>query len=241
MVRNAGDVRDLTKVSFSFIPSLKCNSRCSFCMYDASPENNLSLDFVATAEWMQSVDWDKVIGWGLYGGEPFVDMPLYQKFFELLPAGLPVFVITNGTWSRNAEDTQKFLAWCAHKFYIIVSGTPEHREYQSIAVIEALVKAYAGGITYKVEDEEMHPMGRLAREGWACTRKCIWHEQPIRLGVFPTGDIILQNCDGVYPVVGTIYQNTFSDVFKKGVQVRECGCSAVDVDLNDILTATTGD
>lgn len=236
MVRNAEDVRDLTKVSFSFIPSLKCNNRCSFCMYGASPENNLTLDYTNVVRWMASVEWGKVIGWGLYGGEPSIDMELYQKYYELLPRGLPKFVITNGTWSKDADSATKFLRWCAGKFHIIVSGTPEHRENQNVVFIQELAKSFDGAITYKDEHEEMHPMGRLAREGWACSRKCVWHEQVMRLGIFPTGHIILQNCDGVYPVVGHIEKTPFNEAFEEGVSIRTIGCGMKRTNINDLLS-----
>ena len=96
MVKNAGDLKDLTKVSFSFIPSLRCNNQCSFCMYGASPDNYTTLDYIQVKEWMKSFEWDSVIGWGFYGGEPSIETDLYQKFHELLPPDLPKFVITNG-------------------------------------------------------------------------------------------------------------------------------------------------
>ena len=236
MVKNADDIKDLTKVSFSFIPSLRCNNRCSFCMYRASPGSTITLDYKATAEWMKTVEWDKVVGWGLYGGEPFIDMELYQKFYELLPKGTHCFVITNGTWSRTDEDTKTFLKWCANKFHIIVSGTQEHQRHQSVNFIRALAKEYNEALTYKEGEEEMHPMGRLAKPDWTCTKRCIWHEQPIRLGIFPTGDIILQNCDGVYPVFGTIYRHNFNEAFAWGQHIRTYGCNKGDENINDLLS-----
>jgi len=220
LVRNAEDVKDLTKVSFSFIPSLKCNNKCTFCMYGAGPGNPLRLDYEDTARFLKTVDWAKVVGWGLYGGEPSIEVELYQKYYELLPKGMKAFVITNGTWSVSRVKTREFLEWCAGKFHIIVSGTQEHRNQQDVKFIKALAVRFEDAITYKPEDEEMHPMGRLAHEDWDCSGKCIWHEQVMRLGIFPTGHIILQNCDGVYPVVGHIKETTFSQAFDEGVRIR---------------------
>ncbi len=235
MVRNADDIKDVTKVSFSFIPSLKCNNRCSFCMYGAGPDNNTTLDYGKTAKWMATVNWRKVIGWGLYGGEPSIEMDLYQKFYELLPKDLRKFVITNGTWSTDPDKTNDFLKWCANKFHIIISGTPEHRANQHVAHIEQLVKLFSDAITYKPEWEEMHPMGRLAKKDWACTKKCVWHEQVTRLGIFPTGHIILQNCDGVYPVIGHISKDSFEDAFIQGQAIRERGCLEGMSNINFLL------
>lgn len=237
MVKNAEDVKDLTKVSFSFIPSLRCNNRCSFCMYNASPDNKMVLDYDMTAVWMKGVDWSKVLGWGLYGGEPSIETDLYQRFYELLPEDLPKFVITNGTWSVDDKLTKDFLGWCAGKFHIIISGTLEHQRHQDVNFLAALAKEFDGAITLKDEDEEMHPMGRLARGDWGCTERCIWHEQPIRLGIFTTGHIILQNCDGVYPVVGHIENTSFMEAFEAGVKIRTLGCEKAKTrNVNDIFT-----
>ena len=35
-------------VDLSFVPSLRCDLRCSFCMYDAGPDNDAVLDLEAT-------------------------------------------------------------------------------------------------------------------------------------------------------------------------------------------------
>lgn len=233
MVRNADDVKDLTKVSMSFIPSLHCNNSCSFCMYNASPENNTTLDYDLVKGFMKTVCWDKVCGWGLYGGEPSIEMELYQKFYELLPQGMRSFIITNGRWSLNLNDTNEFLEWCAGKFHVIVSGTPEHRKYQNVDLLFRF-KETSDGFTYKYGDEEMHPMGRLAKPDWVCTNKCVWHQQVIRLGIFPTGDIILQNCDGVYPVVGHIEHTSFIDAFNEAVNIRSIGCDMKRTNVNDL-------
>jgi len=84
------------------------------------------------------------------------------------------------------------------------------------------------------DEDDMHPMGRLAKENWACTQKCLWHKQAIRIGIFPTGDIILQNCDGVYPVVGN-YNQPFNKVFENAVLARNIGCLNGCRNINDIL------
>ena len=234
MVRNAADKKDLTKVSYSFIPSLECNNECSFCMYGASPTNKARLGYEDTMRFMLTVKWGKVVGWGLYGGEPSIDLPLYQQFYELLPEKLSKFIITNGAWSTDKILTKTFLDWCAYKFEVIISGTKEHRKYQDVAFLKRLVQG-CKGVIYKPVDEEMHPMGRLARDVWKCTRKCNWHEQVMRLGIFPTGDIIMQNCDGVYPVVGHIKTTTFTEAFDEGVRVRMGGCGRRCKNVNDLI------
>ena len=234
MVRNAKDVKDLEHVSFSFIPSLKCNNQCSFCMYGASPDNKQTLSYDTTAKWMKSVVWDRVIGWGLYGGEPFIEMQLYERFYQLLPEELPKFVITNGTWSKSDTDAKNFLQWSVGKFHIVVSGTTEHRRHQSVNFIKKLARQFDGAITYKDEYEEMHPMGRLSKPDWNCLKKCLWHETVTRLAIFVTGHIILQNCDGVYPVIGHIEQMGFAEAFEKGRELRTIGCDRTCMNINDL-------
>lgn len=235
MVRNAEDVKDIEHVSFSFIPSLHCDNSCSFCMYGAGPDNHTTLDYDAVKEWMNTVEWDKVVGWGFYGGEPAIEIALYQRFYELLPKGTRTFVITNGTWSNSEERTAEFLKWCTNKFHIIVSGTPEHQEHQNVPILKEFEQSCPDGITYKFGPEEMHPMGRLASTCWTCTRKCTWHQQVMRLGIFPTGHIILQNCDGVYPVIGHVNGTNFEQAFKMGQIIRTEGCSRGHMNVNDLL------
>lgn len=223
MVRSAKDIKDLTKVTPSFIPSLRCNNNCSFCMYTAGPTRNEQLNFDDAKDFVESVNWDYVVGWGLYGGEVSIEMNLYQKFYELLPNDLPKFIITNGTWSQSAQDTIKFLQWCANKFRVYISScTKEHKANQNSAVIETLSKM--DGIYVKFDEEELHPMGRYYNNTYKCTQKCLWHQQPVRIGIFPTGDVLLQNCDGAYPIVGNI-RDGFDFVFDKAVQVRRKGNS----------------
>ncbi len=201
-------------------------------MYCGSPKNTLELNYEDTVAFMGTVEWDKVIGWGMYGGEPSIDTALYQKFYNLLPTDISKFVITNGVWTSHIDTMDEFLKWCGGKFHIIISGTPEHKKYQNTAIVAEMKKF--GGITVKSEDK-MHPMGRLAEDGWICSRKCVWHEQAIRLGIFPTGDIILQNCDGVYPVIGHIKKDSFLDAFVNAQVIREKGCLKGMPNINDIL------
>jgi len=235
MVRNAKDKKDLMKVSPSFIPSLRCNNRCSFCMYKASPENNTQLNLEDARIFVKTVDWNKVIGWGLYGGEPSIEMDLYDKFYQLLPEDVPKFIITNGSWSKSEYDTDKFLRWCANKFRIVISScTDEHRNHQNIDILKEL--SGRKDVYVKFDDEELHPMGGNFHGKVNCSEKCLWHQQPIRFGLFPTGDVILQNCDGAYPIIGRI-EDGFDSVFANAVDLRCMGknlCKNTK-NINDIL------
>lgn len=237
MVRNAEDKLDLTKVSPSFIPSLRCNEECTFCMYKAGPKNNIQLDFNLAKYFVKTVDWEKICGWGFYGGEPFIEMDLYQQFYKLIPENIPKFIITNGLWSKSKNDTDKFLYWCANnKFRVVISScTKEHRNHQDLKIIKKL--SHLEGIHVKFKEEELHPMGRNFYGTVCCTEKCIWHKQPIRIGLFPTGHVLLQNCNGVYPIISHIKEG-FITAFNNAVRVRQNGiseCAKLE-SINDILS-----
>ena len=235
MVRNAEDKKDLTKVSLCFVPSLKCNNRCSFCMYEAGPNRDVILDLDKTKRFVETVLWDKVCGFGLYGGEPSIETDLYQQFCDLIPNSIQKFVITNGAWSKSEEETKQFLSWCVNKFHIIISScTEEHRVNQNFKVIQELSEK--DGVTVKFLDEEIHPMGRAYFGDVKCYEKCLWHVQPIRFALFPTGDVILQNCHGAYPVISNIEEG-FMVAFKMAVKVRKKGLSVCRKleSINDVL------
>lgn len=130
MVKVSGDKFDLTRVDLSIMPSLECNLSCTFCMYSAGPNNFLTLDVEQTHRFLETVDWDIVPVCGFYGGEPSVDMELYDIFVNMIP-----------------------------------------------------------------------------------------------------------DCDGVYPVVGSIFKNTFDEVFKAAVLIRQQGCVEGILNVNDLLEA----
>ncbi len=235
-------VKDLNRFDMAFVPSLKCNLRCSFCMYNASPDNSAVLDYEAVQAWLQKITWPLIGSWGFYGGEPSADLPLYGKFMDLIPTDIPKYLITNGSWSMNPyamNEWHKFLNGRLDKgdrFSIVISGTPEHKLFQNENIIESWGKYE--GVKAK-GDDDIHPMGRAYRADWACTCKCIWHGEPIRLAVFVTGDIILQNCDGAYPVIGDIYRTKFEDIVSRARQIRTESCKHMTdttlVDINDVL------
>lgn len=205
-------------------------------MYQAGPEMDIQLNLDDAKQFVDTVDWDKICGWGFYGGEPSIEMDLYQQFYDLLPEEVSKFIITNGSWSKSKCYTRRFLRWCRDKFDIhISSGTDEHRAQQDPDVISTL--SQYEGIHVRYEEEELHPMGRNFKGTVKCTEKCLWHKQPIRLGLFPTGDVLLQNCDGAYPVMSHIDQG-FTVAFDRAVQIRKDGryeCKWLLPNLNDVL------
>ncbi len=58
-------------------------------------------------------------------------------------------------------------------------------------------------------------MGRLSNRSSSCTFKClkIPKNKPFRIALEPNGNIIFQNCDGIYPVIGN-YKNSLKEIEK---------------------------
>jgi hypothetical protein len=195
-------------------------------MYDASPENTTILDFRKTKLFLEQFDWDLINAFGFYGGEPSIDTELYDKFISLVPAKINRrFIITNGTWSKQVDDTVKFLNWCAkNRFHIIISSTPEHIKYQDRGFIVNLAMQSGSGIELK-EPDEIHAQGRAkGRNGVVsdCKLTCRRTDRNIRLGLKPDGNIVFQNCHGEYHIIQS-YNEPFDGILDKAQQkVVDC-------------------
>jgi hypothetical protein len=190
----------------SFMYTKRCDLTCPFCMYNSGPDVNDRLDLQALRNWLTTVDMSRIASFGAYGGEPAVDLWGWSRIFDMLPEGKPRFVITNGTWSTDEERMKEFLTFCArYGLYVVVSGTAFHRRFQNRAVLEDLQRQQPEAIRLKPLEEKFYPMGRL--EGltqFTCSVKCMSWEKALRIAVQPDGTVLFQNCDGVFPVVGSI-------------------------------------
>ena len=219
-------------IDLSFIPSLECNIECPFCMYNASPSNTDKLDFEKTKTFIETINWDLINSIGFYGGEPSINIPLYQKFINLIPSHISKFTISNGTWSNSLDDTTNFFEFLIiNNLYLVISGTPYHKEHQNLMTLKLLKDEFPDYIRLK-GDDQIHPMGRAEQPNWACTNKCHPLNIPIRLGLFPNGNILFQNCDGVYPVVQT-YLDPFNDIIEKvNIVKKECSVKNYKGNLN---------
>jgi hypothetical protein len=152
---------------------------------------------------------NRVASFGIYGGEPSLNLNEYARIMDMVAhLDKPHFVITNGSWSKDYECMMRFLEFCAqYHIFIVISGTPEHRQHQDRTILEWLAKQEPDAFRLKPEEENFHPMGRLAGKiPFVCTDKCTWWDRALRIAVQPDGSIIFQNCDGVYPVVGNIWE-----------------------------------
>lgn len=208
MISNTG------KIDFSFIPSLECNLTCPFCMYDANPNNKMELNLEQTIKFISTFDWSLINSVGFYGGEPSINIALYQKFIDLVPVDIPKFIISNGTWSNTLYETIDFINFLKiNSLHLVVSGTPYHKKFQNIRRLEIIKDLHPDSVTLK-DDDKIHPMGRAYTKNWKCSKKCENLNIPIRLGLFPNGDILFQNCDGIYPIVQTYFES-FVDIFEK--------------------------
>ena len=191
------------------MPSLQCDLSCAHCMYDSSSTNLATLDFGQTKLFIETIDWDVINSCGFYGGEPGINVPMYEQFIELIPESTPRFTITDGTWSRTKGRTDDWVAFALrNQLQVFVSSTKYHTPHQNLRRLYETCEAYSFIIK---DDDEIIPMGRMARDRWTCGFKCERFSGPVRFAIKPGGTIIFQSCDGVYPVVGT-YKNSFADL-----------------------------
>lgn len=192
-------------IDFSFVPSLDCNLNCPFCMYDAGHHQTEIMNMNKVTNFVNTVDWSIINSIGLYGGEPSINLPLYQQLIYILPITIPKFIITNGAWSSVEKEFLEFLDFVnRNDLHVIVSGTPYHKQFQNQHVLNLMKDSCEGGITLK-GDDKIYPMGRAKSiTNNVCTQKCKDYTIPTRMALFPNGNILFQNCDGSYPIIQTI-------------------------------------
>lgn len=215
----------------SFMYTKRCDLACSFCMYRSGPAVQGTLDLAKLEHWLHTVDPERIASFGVYGGEPGIDLMGFGRCLVLAERIIgvrPRFVITNGTWSTDAARTERFLDWAGqHRLSIVVSGTPEHRKFQDRKVLENLAAQQPTAIRLKPEEENLHAMGRLeGKMPFSCSMKCVSWDRALRIAVQPDGSVIYQNCDGVYPVVGTISE-TFTEIDSRVQLCRQDGFARV--------------
>jgi hypothetical protein len=186
--------------------------------YDATPENKQVLNYEKTKAFLTQFNWDMINAFGFYGGEPSIDMELYDRFIALIPKQITnKFIITNGTWSNNYNDTVEFLEWCYdHKFHIIVSSTTEHVIHQNRNLLESLAHEAHGGIELKKPDK-IHAQGRAKNNPSVisdCELTCRKTDRNTRLGLKPDGNIVYQNCHGEYHIIQN-YEQPFEGILDR--------------------------
>jgi len=173
-------------------------------MYNASSDQTDILDIKKTAAFIEKWDWDLINQVGFYGGEPSINLPLYQNFMDLIPKSVSKFIITNGTWSTNYVKMMKFLNFfCKNSLYVIISGTDEHKPYQNLDVLKIIKHQFPEQVRLK-EGDVIHPMGRAKHIKSVCGSYCQEDVRNLRLAIHPSGNILFQNCHGDYPIVQTI-------------------------------------
>ncbi|MFW9871730.1 MAG: radical SAM protein [Candidatus Thorarchaeota archaeon] len=222
----------------SFIPSYKCNLNCWFCMYDCGPDKIESLDINNAKYFIDNLDLSKIHMFGFYGGEVSVDKELYQKFIDLTPENIPRFTITNGSWSSDKDEAKKFLKFIyKNKLDTKISNTKEHRNFQDREFLNVLIKYTKPYLKMYIKENDdtksrLLPMGRLSRRPFSCSKKCTQVDGDLyRIAMEPNGNIIFQNCDGVYPVVGN-YKNTLEEIEERIYNIIE----KKEKDINDWIS-----
>jgi len=208
------------KIDFSIMPSLRCNLQCSFCMYDAQLYETDVLDYARAANFIDQWKWEDINAVGFYGGEPFINLPLYQNFIDLIPFYIPKFIISNGSWSTDLGLTIEFLHFLQkNELFLIVSGTKEHTPFQNREVLEILYNEHSEAMRLKSEDV-IHEMGRGKPEHTCCGAFCQYDKRVMRLAIHPSGNIIYQNCHGNYPIVQTI-DDPYEGIYERALAVAE--------------------
>ena len=130
-------------VDFSFMPSLKCNLKCKYCMYNSSARNKSYLDLKKTKQFISTIDFRKINAIGFYGGEISCDYESYQKIIDLIPEKVIKFIITNGTWSKHPKEYKRFLNFVKkNRLQVFISTTKFHRPFQNRKVLKELAKEY---------------------------------------------------------------------------------------------------
>lgn len=200
---------DPSNYDLSFMFTKRCNLHCSFCMYNSGPDVTDALDLDKLETWLWTVDPNCIAFLGVYGGEPSEDPRGFGRCLVMAKRIIgprPCFAISNGSWSTDLHKAGTFIEWCRqHQLFLVVSGTPEHRKFQDRAYLEYLKDENPGAIRLKPLEENFHAMGRLeGKMPFSCSQKCMSWDRALRIAVQPDGSIIFQNCDGVYPVVGSI-------------------------------------
>lgn len=220
-------------IDLAIMPSFECNLKCWFCMYDCGPDNKQVLDYEKTKKFLSKVDWGLVNACGFYGGEPSINMELYQKFIDLIPGYdgkryIYRFTITNGSWSLlDREKKWEFVKWCINNYLqIIISSTPEHIKHQDRMFLESYARACnktSPNFIVLKEPDEIHAQGRAKEDPRAkqnCEIKCQDKSRNIRLGLKPDGNVVFQNCHGEYHIVQT-YEDEFDGIVERVNRIVE--------------------
>lgn len=218
---------------FSIIPSLQCNLSCSFCMYNSSIVNSKTINEKILKSFISDIEWNLINSIGLYGGEPSINLKLYERIIKLLPTDIPKFTITNGSWSLNSSSTKLFLDFVLkYNLKVFVSSNYEQRCFQDNKIIKTVADEY--GFVIKSADIII-PMGRASKNKFECNKKCLEvlnSTDLLRLAVLPTGIIIFQNCNGIYPIIGT-FQKSLNSLIEDLLNYRRIILSRNRISMED--------
>jgi len=179
-------------------------------MYEGGPDKTEVLNLIDLLTFINTIDFALINSVGLYGGEPTLHLDAYNRIAAMLPTTTPIWMISNGAWSKDPDRLVDLIRWCRAIGLrrLIVSGNPEQVKHQDARALHVLSEECPEAVTLKEPDGSMLMMGRLAhRWDGVCSGKCSWKKSdPTRIAVTPPGDIMFQTCDGSYPVIGNISQ-----------------------------------
>lgn len=198
-------------------------------MYDSQLQETEILNLDRTAKFIEKWDWSMIRQVGFYGGEPSINMPLYQRFIDLIPKDKSKFIITNGVWSKDKYKSWEFIDFVIRNdFYLVVSGTDEHQQYQDRGVLLQLEKEFPDAMRLKGGDI-IHAMGRAKGIDSDCNKWCQHDGRVMRLAIHPSGNIMYQNCHGDYPLVQTI-DDPFKGIYERALKTAKVCSIRKDID-----------
>lgn len=227
------DSRYNAQIDLSIIPTFECNLKCSFCMYEGSPTNTQKLDKENFIRFIHTIDWTKIGSLGFYGGEPSINTQLYLWYILRIPATIPKFVISNGTWSQSIVKSFNFITWAEENgLKIYVSSNNEQKICQNKTILDLMQNE--GLIIIKKSDETFYPMGRNFNPHFKCSHpKCKTDLKIHRIAIFPDSTIRYQSCNGIYPILGTT-NNSMDEILmsiKTKIPCKYDNCDRKNLDV----------
>jgi hypothetical protein len=136
-------------------------------MYSCGPNRKEPvLDIYSLVDWLETVNPDRINSLGMYGGEPTINLDLYNNLiYEAINItslkGKPLWMITNGTWSRDMKQTNDIIDFVVdHDVRLFISNTKEHQEHQDHYTIMKILTLFPEYFVLKEEKEVIVPMGR---------------------------------------------------------------------------------
>jgi MoaA/NifB/PqqE/SkfB family radical SAM enzyme len=145
-------------IQFRFVPTMRCNLKCSYCFLPHSTGKEPTMfDEVTATEWIESMRYfsDKVVEFYMWGGEPFILDDTYKVVKSFADYD---FV----KWARidsNLTFTKKIIKECpSEKIKILCSWHTEIFNFEQLWERAMLLNSHnmVGMINFVASDTNMH-------------------------------------------------------------------------------------